>query len=85
MPELAYESDELDLTEAERASARNDIRMGFESSEADLLNTIGRRGQLDGVMEAALGLPLDGYRRVEEAFKAAPPADNAPTKTWRRK
>lgn len=75
MSELAYESDKVDLTEAERAGARHDAAVCEQPSVSELMKCIKRSGKVDGIVEAALGLPVEQYERVRDAWKRAPAPD----------
>jgi hypothetical protein len=77
MTDLAFQSDELDLTDAEKAQARHEYAQ-FGPVSADTLCCLLRDAgyRRDGVMESALLLPLEDYRVVEELYKSLP--DNPP-------
>jgi len=78
----AYVTDELGLSEADRASVENiaktEIRDGDghvigrlgPAKREDLLRCIERHGKVAGIMESAWALPLWEYRRVEDAWQA---------------
>lgn len=71
----AYESDELDLTESERASVRNLASTpGSEQPTASvLIAKLRKDGRDQAVLECALGLPLEEYYRVEEVYREVDP------------
>lgn len=83
MSELTYESDEVELTEAERAGVRHDAQVCKQPTVRELLKCIRRNGKVDGIVEAALGLPVEQYRRVEDAWKRAPVPDQPKTRRRR--
>jgi hypothetical protein len=72
MEEPAFLSDELDLEESDRIGAALDVAVSGQITKAELLETIEKSGQIEGVMESALQLTLEEYREVEAAWKAAP-------------
>jgi hypothetical protein len=80
----AYLSEELELSEDEKVGveliAKTSIKdsagkltgyLGVASME-DLLRCIERNGRADGIIETAWALPLWQFRKVEEAWRAAP-------------
>lgn len=72
MEEPAFLSEELDLDENERIGAAHTAMTTGVPSKNALLETIRKEGQVDGVLESALLLPLQDYRDIEEVWKAAP-------------
>lgn len=71
--EPAYESEELDLTETERVSARHTAAVaGKQPSLTVLLECLKRDGQDVALLECALGLPLEQYRKFEQQYKRTP-------------
>ncbi len=72
--EPAYESDELDLSETDRISARHAMAVagGVQPSLTKLLELLKRDGQDPALLECALGLPLEQYRKFEAAYKRTP-------------
>jgi hypothetical protein len=80
----AYLSDELGLSEEEKVGveliAKTPIKDGAgnvtgylgAASMEDLLRCIQRNGQADGIIETAWALPLWQFRKIEEAWRAAP-------------
>ena len=79
----AYLSDELGLSEAERAGVEDLARSVGRASLDGLLATIQRNGRIDGVLQAALTLPLAEYRTVENAWKSAPLPERPKTRRRR--
>lgn len=73
--DLAFLSDELDLTEAERVGAANVYNSVGAASRAELMETIRRHGKIDGIVESALLLPLADYYDVVAAWNDAPVPD----------
>lgn len=71
----AYESDELDLSEAERASVRDLASTpGTEQPTAgELIEKLRKDGRDQAVLECALALPLEDYYRVEEVYREVDP------------
>lgn len=83
---LAFQSDELDLTDADRAAARQQYQqlqagqLGEFPTAAKLIEGLRKRGVRDDTyLTSALVLDLDEYRRVEEVYKGLP----AKPATWR--
>lgn len=77
MTDAAYLSDELDLTDAQRASAESLGRTPGTKppTTTELLRMIAKHGkdvETDGILDVALLLPLEDYRKVEAAYKRAP-------------
>lgn len=73
MTELAFESEELDLNDAERACARSEYRQFGPANAAELIAGLRRNGhKTDGYVESALCLSLEDYRRVVEVHKSLP-------------
>lgn len=75
MIDLAYQSDELDLSEEEKCCARH-LREtpGMEQASAqELIESLRRNGRDQAVLECALTLPLEEYRRVEEVYREVDP------------
>lgn len=70
--EPAFLSDELDLTESDKASGWHDLATAGLPTKAALLATVEREGQVEGILEAARLLTLEEYREIEAAWKAAP-------------
>lgn len=72
--EPAYESDELDLSDTERISARHLARVagGEQPSLTKLLACLKRDGQDPALLECALGLSLKQYREFEAVYKRTP-------------
>lgn len=70
--EPAYLSEELDLTDAERIGAAHTAQLTGIPTKQELLDTIERHGQVDGIVESALLLPLADYYEVFETWTAAP-------------
>ena len=68
----AYESEELGLTETERIEAKHAAQVAGQPPMTRIIDAIKRDGQDPALLEAALGLPLEQYRKVEAAFKAQP-------------
>lgn len=75
MTELAYQSDELGLDEADKASARNLYMTPgtMQPTAQELINILRTHGRDQAVLEVALTLPLDEYRRVEEVYREVDP------------
>ena len=74
MAEPAYLSEELDLQEHQRVGAALLARLNSETpTAAQLIEKLRRDGRDDAVLECALLLTLDEYRRVEEVFKQVEP------------
>lgn len=75
MPLLAFQEDELDLDEAEKAAARQLYMTpgSVQPSASELIEKLRKDGRDQAVLECALGLPLDEYRRVEEVFREVDP------------
>lgn len=73
--ELAFQSDELDLEEWERAAANRqyqEIRRGILGrmpTASDLIELIRKNGPLSGYLESAWLLPLEEFWRVEEVHR----------------
>jgi uncharacterized Zn finger protein (UPF0148 family) len=91
----AYLSDELGLSEADKAGVEHlpktkikDPETGEQigvlgvASMEELLRCIERNGRADGIIESAWALPLWQFRQVEEAWLAAQPRDSS--QAWRR-
>lgn len=78
MAELAFQSEELELEEWQRAGARHlynliqDGMAGRPPTASELIRSIQKQGQDSALLESALLLPLDEYRQVEEVYKKAP-------------
>ncbi len=77
MADPAYLSEELGLSSADKVAAFNlATTPGSRQPTADeLIQSIKRNGQDQAILEVALPLPLEEYRRVEEVYRAAPPPD----------
>lgn len=83
MAEPAFESDELQLSEAEKVGARMMYAQFGPPSEEVLIKNLRRIGhKADGYLETALGLPLDAYKRVLEVYKSLPAP---PQRSYRRR
>lgn len=72
MEEPAFLSDELDLDDDDRIGAAQTAMTTGVPSKNELLAAIEKHGQVEGVLESALLLPLRDYRDIEAAWKAAP-------------
>ena len=73
MSELAFESAELGLSEAEKAGCRLDLRYIGAVPVSQLIAGLRKHGhKVDGFVEAARLLPLDQYYRVVEVYKSLP-------------
>lgn len=72
MEEPAFLSEELDLDDNDRIGAAHTAMTTGTPSKNALLELIRKEGQIEGVLEAALLLPLRDYRDVEEVWNAAP-------------
>lgn len=70
--EPAFLSDELDLTESDKASGWHDLATAGVPTKAELLATVEREGKVEGILEAARLLSLEEYREIEAAWKLAP-------------
>ncbi len=69
----AYESEELDLTETERIEARHtDLNGGATPTLTSLLHCLERDGRDPALLDTALALPLEQYRKFEAKWKNAP-------------
>jgi hypothetical protein len=80
----AYLSDELGLSEEEKVGveliAKTPIKDAADNvtgylgaaSMDDLLRCVERNGRADGIIESAWALPLWQFRKLEEAWRAAP-------------
>jgi hypothetical protein len=78
----AYLTDELGLSEADRAGVENIARTEIKDESGtmigrlgpakreDLLRCIQRHGRVGGIIETAWGLPLRDYRAVEQAWRS---------------
>lgn len=76
--ELAFQSDELDLSETEQASARHLYLTAGAPTVEECIETLRKNGRDSAVLECALLLPLEEYRRVEEVYNEVdPPARRA--------
>lgn len=75
MTELAFQSDELDLNEVEKASARDLYRTPgvMQPTAAELIGILRTHGRDQAVLEVALTLPTEEYRRVEEVYREVDP------------
>jgi hypothetical protein len=77
MPEPAYLSDELDLTDAEKAAAENlgrtpGTELPTTTALLKLIQKHGKAAETDGILDVALLLPLEDYEKVRDAYKRAP-------------
>lgn len=72
MAKPAFQEDELELGTTEKIEAAHMYRTIGPPSKDRLLGSIARHGQIDGIMESALLLPLKDYYEIQAAFKAAP-------------
>jgi hypothetical protein len=92
----AYLSDELGLSEADKAGVEQLARTPIvdpdtgaiigtlgTASVDELLASIKRHGKIDGILQSAWALPLWQYREVEEAWRDAP-APRRP-EAWRQR
>jgi len=71
MSEPAYLSEELDISSADKVAAFNlATTPGSRQPTADeLIESLQRNGQDQSILEVALALPLEEYRRVEEVYR----------------
>lgn len=71
MPEPAYLSEELDLDPVDKVAAFNlATTPGSTQPTADeLIESLQRNGQDQTILECALALPIEDYRRVEEVYR----------------
>lgn len=71
MSDAAYLSDELDLTDVQKIEVWNlACTPGTTQPTADeLIASLQRNGQDQAILECALPLPLEEYRRVEEVYR----------------
>lgn len=83
MPEPAYLSEELGLSAVDKVCAFNlATTPGSRLPTADeLIASLQRNGQDQSVLEVALALPLNEYRRVEEVYRKTSRKD---VQKWRR-
>jgi hypothetical protein len=68
----AYEAEELGLTPDEKAAASHAIRVAGQPTASQIIAAIKRDGRDPALLDAALGLTLEDYRRVEAVYKAQP-------------
>lgn len=69
----AFQDEEVELTEAERACARH-LYVNVGPTTADtLIEKLRKDGRDQAVLEVALLLPTDEYRRVEEVYREVDP------------
>lgn len=69
----AYDSEELDLTDTERISARHTAAVATKQPTlTQLREALARDGADPALLDCALGLPLEQYRLFEADFKRAP-------------
>ena len=80
----AYMSDELGLSEADKAGVENVARTEIRDDAGNVIGRLGaatvdelmrcvrRHGKVAGIIESALALPLFEYRAVEDAWRKAP-------------
>lgn len=74
MPDPAYLSEELDLDPADMVAAYNLATTpgSTRPTADDLIASLQRNGQDQAILEVALQLPLEEYRRVEEVYRRTP-------------
>jgi hypothetical protein len=73
MSELAFQTDELGLSDADKACCVHEYRMFGPQSADTLIQGLRRHGyKVDGYLESARLCPLEDYLRVEEVYKALP-------------
>ena len=82
MSEPAYLDEELGLSPVEKVAAFNlATTPGSRQPTADeLIASLQRNGQDQAILEVALALPIEEYRRVEEVYRKTARKD---TKQWR--
>lgn len=75
MTELAFQSEELALSEAEQAAARNlaETPGTTTPTASELIESLRKNGRDQAILEVALALPLEEYRRVEEVYREVDP------------